>query len=311
MKRPEKMVSVRYAKNQFAVVGLSLIIYILTVLYLPLFLIAYFSTLNAQSIFNIFKIPQLFIGILYIIILLGTVMAFGILQYAEKIKFKEFASYCTIRLKDLFIYAIVFIAALFLAIFIISWLNNFIPLGTVTNTFIGMPLSEKYLLTPLYFFLYVLVVPLVEEYAFRGVLLRILGRYGNYFALIIVSILFAVLHCSIASGFVAFFMSNMLIRITLKYHSIQPAIFLHVLFNLLFYAFEFVPAQYSFIITAVILVFYILAVILIILGKFKAVKVRNRYRQLQVVKVFFTGLPIIFSIILVIGYAVVLNFRLI
>ena len=82
-----------------------------------------------------------------------------------------------------------------------------------------------------YFISLCVFAPLIEEFLFRGCLLKILKPFGNWFAVIIPAIFFALLHGNMGQGFGAFFIGVILGYVTVKSNSILPAIFLHSLNN--------------------------------------------------------------------------------
>jgi hypothetical protein len=83
-------------------------------------------------------------------------------------------------------------------------------------------------------FLYVAVVgPIVEEFIFRGIVLRQLEPYGKMFAIIFSSILFGLLHANFYQGVLAALTGLLLGYIALEY-SIVYSIALHIINNMLF-----------------------------------------------------------------------------
>ena len=77
----------------------------------------------------------------------------------------------------------------------------------------------------------VVAAPLIEEIIFRGILLKRLSPYGVWFATIITSFLFALLHGNIMQGVGAFCIGIILSIVTIKSGSILPAIILHAMNN--------------------------------------------------------------------------------
>ena len=71
---------------------------------------------------------------------------------------------------------------------------------------------------------------LLEEFVFRGVILQSLKNFGEGFALIASSIIFAVAHRNLLQGVGAFFVGLILAFINLRTHSLKCAILIH-LFN--------------------------------------------------------------------------------
>lgn len=79
----------------------------------------------------------------------------------------------------------------------------------------------------------VLLGPLLEEILFRGILLRTLDRYHRVFAILISSMLFAMMHMNLQQGFTTFFIGCFLAYVSLKENSMRIPIILHMLNNLI------------------------------------------------------------------------------
>lgn len=80
----------------------------------------------------------------------------------------------------------------------------------------------------------VILAPIVEEMLFRGVLLQTLSNYlSKFWVAIIVSALFALVHFDGLQALSLFSASLFFVWLTFKYNSIFPAIFAHVLNNLI------------------------------------------------------------------------------
>lgn len=76
------------------------------------------------------------------------------------------------------------------------------------------------------------VVPaLVEEYAMRGVVLQSLRRYGDRFALVISSIIFALMHGNLAQAPFAFLLGLVIGRLVIETESLWTGILIHVINN--------------------------------------------------------------------------------
>lgn len=76
----------------------------------------------------------------------------------------------------------------------------------------------------------VLVGPVVEEIVFRGAVLRRLQPYGQNYAIVVSSLLFAVMHLILFQASYAFFMGLILAYCALRY-SIKWAMLLHIVNN--------------------------------------------------------------------------------
>ena len=77
----------------------------------------------------------------------------------------------------------------------------------------------------------VIAAPLFEEYLFRGVILMTLQRYGNWFAIMVSSLLFALSHGTISQAACVFFLGFVIGYLTVRSGSLRLAILFHMLNN--------------------------------------------------------------------------------
>lgn len=77
----------------------------------------------------------------------------------------------------------------------------------------------------------VIAAPLFEEYLFRGVILMTLQRYGNWFAIMVSSLLFALSHGTISQAACVFFLGFVIGYLTVRSGSLHLAILFHMLNN--------------------------------------------------------------------------------
>lgn len=96
---------------------------------------------------------------------------------------------------------------------------NFIPQSMDFTTFL------------LFFVFTCIVAPITEEFMFRGVLLAPLRKYGDWFAVVVTSILFSLVHGNLGQIPGAFIIGLVLGFITIKSGSIVPAIIIHFINN--------------------------------------------------------------------------------
>ena len=75
------------------------------------------------------------------------------------------------------------------------------------------------------------IAPIMEELLFRGLILQTLKRYGNVFAILVTSLLFALLHGNLPQSVPVFALSMMICYVVLKSGSILPGIAIHFLNN--------------------------------------------------------------------------------
>jgi membrane protease YdiL (CAAX protease family) len=83
----------------------------------------------------------------------------------------------------------------------------------------------------LYIISVAVIPPIAEEFAFRGIVLQKLRKYGDSFAVLISALLFGLLHGNIVQIPFAFIVGLVLAFITVKTESIIPAMITHFLIN--------------------------------------------------------------------------------
>ncbi|MBQ4101510.1 MAG: CPBP family intramembrane metalloprotease [Oscillospiraceae bacterium] len=83
----------------------------------------------------------------------------------------------------------------------------------------------------LYFISLAILPPFVEEYIFRGIILRSLTPFGNAFAICVSSAIFAMVHGSITQWVATFMMGVIFGFLAIKTGSLWPSILLHFVNN--------------------------------------------------------------------------------
>lgn len=76
-----------------------------------------------------------------------------------------------------------------------------------------------------------IIPPLVEEFAFRGIILGSLRQYGDGFAILVSSVLFGLMHANFGQTPFAFIVGLILGFLTVRLNSILPAMIIHFLNN--------------------------------------------------------------------------------
>ena len=297
-----KSVSRRYAINEFKTVGLVLIIYCLFVLYVPLVLEEALPLIGFTTYmgFNVSFIASI------LCLIIGTLIPFMLLRVRSKKKLRDFNHPLDIGLNDLLVYYVVFFVISAGTIFITMMIGQYVNVGGKLVSGIGIAINEAYLKDIIYIITFIVISPVLEEYAFRGVLLNCLSRYGKYFATIASSLIYALAHGSFVEMIPSFFMGYILSKISLYHKSIKPAIFMHVLFNLSLYALFLIPERFTLNVMAVLALMIILAVILILTKTYRVLKVRKSGTNKQVGIMFLTTAPVMMALILFVLHSVLL-----
>lgn len=304
MSKKNIKVSKKFAKRQFSTAGMALLLYALIVLILPEFLKLYFMSIGIYSDNN----SLINTGILYTLIVIGTLVPFLLLKQSCHIRIKDFWRKCNAGFSDLFADSIVYSAIGTLFMFLTIVINSYIKIGDSMITSLGISVNGSWAYNPIFFVLFVIATPFVEEIAFRGILLRVLGRYGNYFAMISCSLVYAILHGSIAEVIPTFFLSIILIKLTLKYRSIQPAVVAHIIFNAILYLMALTPGKYYQIVAIVIFAIYLMAIIVVFSRNYRYVKVRQKNNEKMLYSLFFFRFTVFLSLIIGAVYTVLYTF---
>ena len=183
-----------------------------------------------------------------------------------------------------------------------SFLNFLLHPASSAFAFVGhFTTPENILKNGLYFALFVLLKPVCDEYIFRGIIQRQLGHYNRFFGVLASSLLYAIAQPSLPDAIPAFFTGWYLALLTLRYHSIQPAIKTHLLISLFLWVISIIPDEYVLIPIIVITLVYIVT-LLFMVGN--AVNYRIAFMRMpekKLWKIVFTSSTIVICIILFIA----------
>ena len=107
-----------------------------------------------------------------------------------------------------------------------------------------------------YLVLFALIKPVCDEYIFRGIIQRQLGHYGRYFGVLGSAVLYAIAQQTLMEAIPSFVLGWYLSLITLRYHSIRPAIWVHISLQLFLFGLAVIPGNYLWVITVIIVLIY-------------------------------------------------------
>jgi len=298
--KKERIVSYKHAKRDFNSIGLMLIIYIITVLFFPIACIEYFKQVKSV----ILNDEMLYYGIYFIIILFGTLIPFSLMRLMGKIKLRKIFRPIKVSFADLFVQTIVVFAACTALTYASNMLlNRFGYEGELISS-IGLNFNNGNIEHHLYIFMLIIVTPLLEEYAFRGVLLGTLGRYGKSFGLLASSIIYALAHCTVGEVLPALMMGYLLGKISLRYKSIQPTIIIHVLFNSFLYGLCVIPSFIARYMAYGLAAICFIAMYLILSKKYRTITIQKLRSYGLANKLFYSRPTIIFAMALMVGHIV-------
>lgn len=302
--KPAKKLSQKTAKRNFSTIGLILVLYVLLVMFMPYCLNYYMVEFNS----SILKDEYLYYGVYCIIVVFGTLIPFFIMRKFSKIKFKKLTRKVSATFVDLFVQTIVFFTICIALTYVSNMLFNYFGLDGKLISGIGFSYEEASLGNLLYIFMLIFVSPLMEEYAFRGVLLSSLSRYGKKFALYATSIIFALAHNNFAEMIPAFAMGVVLGKTSLRYKSIQPTIIIHILFNAFIFGLCVMPLTITKYMAYGLVAICVIALALVLTGRYEKISIQKSSSNKITSTLFYTRFTIVLAIILMIAYTCLFTF---
>lgn len=286
----KKTVSQNYVKKQFSIVGIALMIYALVVIFMPIGA----KICVENGLFPRIDNPKLsFIGLI-----IGTVFPFMIVRRVFGTNLKEFTKKTEIDLSDYLINFVVYFGFVAAALYVNTIITKLLGVQGVMLSDVGIVFNEILVDSPIYLFTFIFLSPLLEEYAFRGVLLNSLSKYGRYFALMMTTIVYTLAHASISEMIPSFVMGYLLAKMTLTYKSIRPSLFTHIMGNALLCAFALVPEKYSIFSLVFIAILLILAIILVFSKKYNIISIGSSDSSKRAIKFFLSNIFVIIALLL-------------
>lgn len=294
----EKKLSQKAVKKRFSTIGLLLILYIILVMFIPYFF--HYYLIESES--DILNDDLLYYGLYFIFLVIGTFVPFYIMKKCFLEKKKRIMKQINATFVDLFVQTIVFFTICIALTYVSNILLNYCGLEGKLISGIGLSYEEADLNNFLYIFMLLIVSPILEEFAFRGVLLNVLSRYSNNFALYATSIIFALAHNNFAEMIPAFAMGIALGKTSLRYKSIQPTIVIHILFNVFLYCLFSLPLSISKYLAYGLAAISILALSFVLTGRYEKIHIQKSKSNALSNKLFYSRFTIIISMILMISF---------
>ena len=293
-----KRLSQKTVKRNFTTIGLILLLYVLFVMLIPYAFHYYLVATNSE----ILRDDILYYGIYFIFMVVGTVIPFFVMRKFTGLKLKKLNRKVNATFIDLFVQTIVFFTICIALTYVSNIIFNRLGLEGKLISSIGFSYDEANLSNWLYIFMLIFVSPLMEEYAFRGVLLHSLSRYGKTFALYATSIIFALAHNNFAEMIPAFAMGIALGKTALRYKSIQPTIIIHILFNAFIFGLCIMPESIVKYMAYALVAICVLAFALILTGRYEKIRIQSSRSNKISNKLFYSRFTIILVMLLMIGY---------
>lgn len=295
-----RKVSRNYAINEFNFTGLILILYCMFALFVPFVLSMLLNEMNMASYngYNIVFLSSL------VCLILGTVLPFFLLRLYCKKDARLFLKKANVKLSQILIDFVVFFILSLGSIYVTTILAAIFGIESGVVSSIGITFNTELMKDPLYLVTFIVLTPILEEYAFRGVLLNCLSRYGKYFAVIATSIVCGFAHGSFIEMIPSFLMSVVLCKISLKYKSIRPSVIIHVLFNILLSILGTMPESLSLYEEIIIGIFIALTIYFLVSKKYHIIHVKKSNTNKKVGLLFLSRSSVIIALLLFIAHTV-------
>ena len=300
----KKTVSKQYAQKQFTSVGLVLIVYALLVLYIPFGL----KQLAALEVISYLNNKNNFLIVCLICLLSGSIFPFFALRKAFGIGLVKFKNKPQIDIRDYLINFVVYFGFASAALYLNAIVFELIGFQGSVVSDIGVTFNDTLNGNILYLIIYIVISPILEEYAFRGVLLNCLSKYGRFFALIMTSIIYALAHGSISEIFPSLLMGYLLGKMMLNYGSIWPSIITHILANGFLCLLALIPEKYSYVSIIILGVMIVAAIIFVVSRHYNVVSVKNSKANEKVSLMFLSNIFVIISLVLFLVHTLLVMF---
>lgn len=299
----KKTVSQNYVKKQFSIVGIVLMIYALIVVFMPIGA----KICVENGLFPRLDNPKFSFIISLIGLIIGTVFPFMIVRKVFGTDLKDFIKKTEINISDYFINFVVYFGFVSASLYINTIITKLLGVQGVMFSDVGIVFNEVLVDNPAYLFTFIFLSPLLEEYAFRGVLLNSLSKYGRYFALMMTSIIYALAHASISEMIPSFVMGYLLAKMTLTYNSIRPSLFTHIMGNALLCALTLVPEKYGIFSLVFIGILLIMAIILVFSKKYNIISIGSSDSSKRAIKFFLSNVFVIFALLLFVVHTIAIT----
>lgn len=306
MAENQKVITRKNVKSKFGTIGLALILYSLCVLVLPIAIKNFLIMKNSIIMEN----QDLYVGLYYVMILVGTIFPFSIISSGFKIKFNSYFKKASITTSQLIKEFLMFFTIASIGIFATFGITNYLGIRMNLIFNLGALTSETYFDNKIYIFLFIIACPLVEEIAFRGCLLSSLSRFGKKFAIIFSAVFYALAHGNFVEMIPAFVIGYLMGKIEIKYDSLQPCILIHIFFNLFIYLFYVLSDQAIVYATVGLVIIYLISLMLCITRKYRFLFIKSNKDIWPTIESFVTTPTIIIATVLFLLESVIIEILL-
>lgn len=295
--RNPKIITAKQARAQINHLGRSLIAYILFFIFLQHGLNILFS--HYPAIFDRFDIEIVALVASNVWLLFVAFVIFQIAAAFLNLSIKDYLHSSKMKFSNLIAYTATAIAIQLFITSISSLFYFFYHSNVQTYAFFGIFTTQTYVIkNVLYLILFIFIRPLCDEFIFRGFIQRKLGHYGRYFGVIASAFLYALAQPTLFQAVQSFILGWYLSSITLRYHSIRPSIFIHMVLSLFTVLMNLFFQTHSLIFILIIILSFIVSGLSIFQKKITPNFVRYGATEPTLWKILLTSSSIIFILFL-------------
>ena len=228
--------------------------------------------------------------------LIQSFVPFFLVSFLLKIKNRQIWSKA--KIKPLNQFALIFLG---LAVYLIlsaatSGLITLLTSKNVGVASIPSSLVSNFLEVQWTYLFYVIVLcPLAEEYIYRGVVLQCFARYGNRFAIVASSFLFALSFGRLQTALPGFFLGMFLAVIALYYQSIRPVLWIRVGVAILSVAEMLIPLSQVWIFGVICLVSYGISLVFLFVNRYNRLVLKSDADEMLSAKMFCSSVLLVLA----------------
>ena len=291
------VITTRQAKKQINHFGRSLLIYVslsVAVKYALIYTDRYFPNLLKGMDAELAHLIASIILLLFV-----TLVPFSISALALRLDIRDYLRNPRLRIDRIIALICIGIGLNLLVTSISTLFYFFFHTQSAEYPYLGnFSTNENIIKNLVYVAYFVIVKPICDEYIFRGIIQRQLGHYGRYFGVIGSAFLYMIAQANLVDAIPAFVIGWYLSLITLRYHSIQPSIIVHMAISLFLWALNVIPGNYLWLITLFIILIYVFAGLFLFQKRVDTGMVRYGATEGKLWKILLTSSSIVICIII-------------
>ncbi len=277
-------------------IGIGFIVYCFLVA--SLFL-AYEYAMNTYAhYFDLFILESIDLSVEIISSLIIYILPFYLVTRLVKITKVKAFKVTKIKVNSLLAYTCMLISMYFFIIFMFSGLIAVFGFETLTiNPYFY---SANLIISISYAIYFLLILPFLEEYIFRGVILQLTSKFGASFAMICTSLLYALFLLGRADFITSFVMGLLLALIAMMYQSALPTVMMRIGLNAMVLVSLYIPQEYSWIFGLLTIIVYGYTFFYLIKNMHKQIVFKETLPKKMTWSAFFTSFLLMVAIILLI-----------